>query len=58
MADVFEFELHENHTDGNYDEDSDDVSQSCYLQPCLQQITFKYSHSPFLVSFSLRLINR
>lgn len=40
MADVFDFELHEAHTDGNFDEDSDDVRKSCYLKkilniPCL-----------------------
>lgn len=28
MADVFDFELHEAHTDGKYDEDSDDVRKS------------------------------
>ena len=43
MADVFDFELHEAHTDGN---DSDDVRKCCSLQEIL-----KCSLSPSLVPF-------
>lgn len=47
MADVFDFELHEAHTDGNFDEDSDDVRKSYYLQ-----IKILFSFSLFFSVFT------